>query len=512
MCSPDDPTNRMPWKNVNSCGYFIDEYVQIFDAGKRKFIPFKLWPKQWDALELLLCNGRVTVLKARQIGLTWLCLAIVLWMLIFLPGTQVMLFSLREKEAEDLLKRLKKMYGQLHWWFKTDMEVVSTTSSHWLFDNGNEVRAFSTDSGDGYQANVLLMDESTLVPNLETLLGRVEPVVDSVPNGYLWMISRANKNDPKNIFNRTYLNGSVNINKNNRRWSDWVSLFLSWDAAPWRDKEWYEAEKEKRLSNDCHLDNMYSMYPNDDVEALAPSTSNKRILREWVMAAFEKMDGIEDAELRVSGLKSYGCLIVYYFPDKGKRYCIGVDSAEGLPTSNNSVVCVVDQDTGEEVALLCGKITPKDTANDAFVLSTFYNEAGILCERNNHGFTVLTELERLEAWILEGPDGLPGYRSSKQSKMNLYDNLAELFKEAITHKKDLEKLLEKGLIAKTEKETIIPLVHTSDLALEIMSIESQTLLAPPKHLDDRSDAYAFAQMARVTERVEGFMRVDYTMF
>ena len=101
----------------HSCAYFIHNYVLIYDAVSATWIPFHLWKEQYETLQALAGHKLNVILKARQLGLTWLCLGYILWLMIFFPAQTAMLFSRREDEAIYLLKtRLKGMYRRLPDW------------------------------------------------------------------------------------------------------------------------------------------------------------------------------------------------------------------------------------------------------------------------------------------------------------------------------------------------------------------------------------------------------------
>src|SRR5579872_5889662 len=87
-----------------SFAYFCDTYCQILsDSGQGgDWVAFHLWPEQRRVAGLLQDNRLVAVLKARQLGLTWLVLAFALWLLLFHPIATVLLFSRRDDEAVDL--------------------------------------------------------------------------------------------------------------------------------------------------------------------------------------------------------------------------------------------------------------------------------------------------------------------------------------------------------------------------------------------------------------------------
>ena len=64
-------------------------------------------------LQAILEHDLLTILKARQLGLSWLVLGYALWLILFRPGSQVLMFSRRDDEAQELLQRLKGMHEHL---------------------------------------------------------------------------------------------------------------------------------------------------------------------------------------------------------------------------------------------------------------------------------------------------------------------------------------------------------------------------------------------------------------
>src|SRR5262245_1842748 len=78
-----------------SFAYFCHCYCQILsDCGRGcTWLPFPLWPEHARVAGLLQANRLLVVLKARQLGLTWLVLAFALWLMLFRPIATVLLFS-----------------------------------------------------------------------------------------------------------------------------------------------------------------------------------------------------------------------------------------------------------------------------------------------------------------------------------------------------------------------------------------------------------------------------------
>jgi hypothetical protein len=107
-----------------SFAYFCDTYCQILsDRGQGgAWTPFRLWPQQRRVAQLLQDNHLVVVLKARQLGLTWLVLVFALWLLLFYPIATVLLFSRRDDEAADLLAvRLRGLHDRLPPWLRASI-------------------------------------------------------------------------------------------------------------------------------------------------------------------------------------------------------------------------------------------------------------------------------------------------------------------------------------------------------------------------------------------------------
>ncbi|HJY88001.1 MAG TPA: hypothetical protein VKE24_14295, partial [Candidatus Acidoferrales bacterium] len=75
--------------------YFLDTYGHIYDATSREWVPFRLWRSQLQTLQSVAEHRLVIILKARQLGLTWLVLGYALWLMLFRPAATVLLFSRR---------------------------------------------------------------------------------------------------------------------------------------------------------------------------------------------------------------------------------------------------------------------------------------------------------------------------------------------------------------------------------------------------------------------------------
>ena len=90
--------------------YFVENYCHIEDKDAPDLIaPFTLWPGQKKALKAFADHRLCVVLKARQLGFTWLALAEAARLLVLWPGRTVVGLSRSEEEAKELVRRLGVM-------------------------------------------------------------------------------------------------------------------------------------------------------------------------------------------------------------------------------------------------------------------------------------------------------------------------------------------------------------------------------------------------------------------
>ena len=432
-------------------------YVQIYDATEKTWIPFDLWPEQARAVQTIHEHPLTILLKSRQLGLTWLVLGYALWLGLFHGAAAITLFSRRDTEAVYLLstERLRGMYARLPDFLQIATPIKSN-DHEWELSNGSIVRAFPTTAGDSYTVTLAIVDEADLVPDLGRLMGAVKPTIDG--GGKMVLLSRSDKGKPNSEFKRIYRAAKAGA-------SPWYAVFLPWSIRPSRTEAWYEAQRADIVSRTGSLDDLHEQYPATDTEALAPRTLDKRIPAAWLDRCYQEQTG--DNPLGIPGLT------VYAPPQPGRTYVLGIDTAEGNPTSDDSALTVLDAQTGEEAALLKGKIQPSTLASYADTIGRWYNFAPALVERNNHGHAALLWLEANSPLRrIEGLDGRAGWLSNHLGKTLLYAAMADTARDRQTT------------------------IHTFETYLQLASIDGSTLRAPEGEHDDCADSYALAVVAR----------------
>jgi hypothetical protein len=461
---------RREWlKCAESPAYFVMQYLYVYSPhgtgqgdgpGTPEWVPFHLWPAQVQALCRMHRCTRLVILKARQLGLSWLALAYALWKLVFGAPATVLLFSLREDEAVELLGRLKGMYRRLQQWQQA-CDVVQDSRTVFELSTGSRALAFSTRGGRSYTGTLAIVDEADYVPNLDQFLNAVKPTIDG--GGQLFLISTSDKRRPvstfKNLFRAAGVEGVPGAGLYER-------LFLPWSAHPGRDAGWSARTKAEMYAQRGTDDDFFAEYPATPEEALAPEQHDRRIPFEWLDACMKNVDPVQTPS--VPTLPALPGLVVYREPVAGRSYVIGADPAEGNPHSDDSVATVLDVRTWEECAVVAGKTEPTVFAGYVGQLAEWYNEASILPERNNHGHTVIAALREAGRRVLIGYDGKPGWLSNVKGKALLYNALADAVRDGAC------------------------VIHCAETASQIASIEASSLRAPQGLHDDYADSFALA--------------------
>jgi hypothetical protein len=429
---------------------------------------------QVEVLNLLLNNKLNAILKARQLGQTWLVLCYILWRMIFKPVFTALVFSRRENEAIYLLgaQRLRGIYRRLPKWMRV-RQVVADASHEWALSNGSIAYGFPTTAGDSYTASMAFVDEADLVPDLESLMNAVKPTIDG--GGSMCLLSRSDKATPNSLFKNTY-----RAAKEGR--SPWKAIFLPWYARPERDQAWYEIQKQDIFGRTGGLDDLFQQYPATDEEALAPPQLDRRIPFQWIMKCYRELPVLTDTGYNLPFMQ------LFVAPQDWHQYVIGADTAEGNPTSDLSVASIIDRANLEEVCVLAGKMEPKVFAGYLHSLSRIFRGAPMLVERNNHGHAVLLALSEMYNYnnrLLRGEDGRPGWQTTSRSKDLMYSIGADVLREGKA------------------------IIHCATTKTQLSLIEGATLKAPEGEMDDYAIAYMLALNSAVASPV-GTFAVNYT--
>ena len=224
--------------------YFVDTYGHIEDKDSDVLIqPFKIWEAQREALRSIQKNKLNVILKARQLGITWLVLHYALWMMLR-PGKTVIGLSRTEEEAKELVRRMAVILDSMRAMFapKNDQPInwVNATwentalelDIHFPGKPDSIFQCFpsSPNAARSFTANLIIFDEWAFQQFAEEIWGAGYPTINRPSGGQVVGLSTI---DRGSFFERVFTDPDNGFNK----------IFIPWHADPRRDEKWYEDTK-----------------------------------------------------------------------------------------------------------------------------------------------------------------------------------------------------------------------------------------------------------------------------
>lgn len=250
---------------VDDVRYFVSAYghVKNDDDGSAP-IPFDLWPAQSEVLDAFLVELLIVVLKARQLGLTWLALHYGFHLLAFDPdGYNAVVLGLSQDGgyAKRLLERVRAINELLPPYLRQaeDRETRDSKTEFQLVDRGRMVSLPGTPSAPrSWQADLAIGDEWAFVRN-----GQAGPTMRALrPAARQIIVISSGDGGPDEegngqAFARLYTRAAAGEN-------EWHPIFLPTSTHPERTAAWRENERENYDTDEDFL----SEHPETPDEAL----------------------------------------------------------------------------------------------------------------------------------------------------------------------------------------------------------------------------------------------------
>jgi len=246
--------------------YWLKLYGHIEDKDATELIqPFNPWKEQIDTFNAFLTHKQCIVLKARQLGFTWLALHYAIWLMLTKPGRTVICISDIEDDAKELIRRAAVICRYMPELICEKGKIPSGYSGPW-FDNSSlqltinfnnqppsvlKGVAASADAGRSLTADLLIIDEWAAQQNAREIWKAAFPTINRPTGGQVIGIST---NKRGTLFEETY------ENKDNT----FYHIFIPWYADPRRDQAWYD-----RTLKDTDEVTMAQEYPATEEEALS---------------------------------------------------------------------------------------------------------------------------------------------------------------------------------------------------------------------------------------------------
>jgi len=280
--------------------------ITVPQAGNTATMPFVLWPAQGDVLDQMQRDRLLIILKARQLGISWLACANALYECVMKPGQVWLLFSLGQAEANGLVRRVRFMYAN-HAERERLPALASDNTSELTWTNGSRITSLAATkrAGRSWTASGVVMDEHAFMQYGRDLTDAVEPTIND--GGKLFKISSADGNGSE--FHQSWQAAEAGQ-------SLYTPVFLPWQANPTRPPDF----RDKLLETALDSSSVYREYPENPIEAFThaagliyggvwsdgPEDGNVTELAEYVEGAGPVYWALDDGYSAGSSTKSAG--------------------------------------------------------------------------------------------------------------------------------------------------------------------------------------------------------------
>ena len=448
---------------IESFLYFVASYCWIEAKDTGEAIPFKLWPEQKRIVPKIIDNLLVVILKARQLGLTWMVAAYVLWMAITRPLQLIVIISSKEDTAKEFLARVRFILVRLPEWLVP--EVARETTEELEFTHTDErgypvnsiIKSLPTTKS-GAQSKTptcLVIDEAhesrdvgrlyaASKPGIEAAGGKVIVIANSVKDtgGWPWV---------RRIFTEAMHNAN-----------NFIHIFLPWWAHPGRSRTMVDdgqggnriAEfKRNQIRGGMDEEDFSQHYPETEAEAI--SLLGGSYFGRALKRHNDPMPGIKgrlewDTDTQVKfvqderGIWEFWRFPYRLHPDWSDgndshwldRYCVGTDLSQGLG-QDYSVAYVMDR-LDQDIVARCrsNRLDEDEWGYELHKAVTFYKDQdqGALVIPARRGATnAIKRLEKLghsNFYVRQVPDvvgnGMTkqiGFLETEDSKKELVGDL-----------------------------------------------------------------------------------------
>jgi hypothetical protein len=227
-------------------------------------VPLELFDYQREVLDAFRSNRYLVVLKARQLGLTTVAMGYALWMLLFRPGSNIVLVSKNQTTADKALELLDFMYQFLPESIKSrGPKPENNAAKHhsYRFSDGmvSQITSYAATKtvAAGQTASLVLWDEAALAEYQEEVLRTLLPTTDAGGSMIVFSTARGGHN----MFAQLFRGAERGTNQ-------FRSIFYPWSVSRLITPDDYEAKKRAMVSEPWLF---YAEYPSSAEEAFRQS-------------------------------------------------------------------------------------------------------------------------------------------------------------------------------------------------------------------------------------------------
>jgi hypothetical protein len=353
-------------KCASDPAHFMKKYCHI-QHPQRGRIMFNLYPFQDKVLNLWKDNPYSIVLKSRQLGISTLSAGYSLWLMLFHKDKNVLCIATKQETAKNMVTKVKFMYENLPSWLKVTADENNKLTLR--LNNGSQIKAVSAagDAGRSEAVSLLLIDEAAFIEGIDTIWASAQQtlatgggaIVLSTPYG------------TGNWFHQTWVKAEAQQN-------DFLPIKLPWFVHPERNEAWRKKQDEllgdpRLASQECDCDFSTSgdtVFYSEWIEFISQTTIKEPLERRGV-----------DRNLWI-----------WEPADYTQSYMVIADVARG-DGKDFSAAHVIHVESNTQVAEYKGQLPPKEFGFFLVGLATEYNQALLVVENANIGWSTLDAVQ-----------------------------------------------------------------------------------------------------------------------
>lgn len=374
-------------KCMSSPSYFIKKYCQISHPMRGK-IPFHLYKFQEKTLDIIKGDKNSIILKSRQLGISTLVAAYILWLILFFKDKNILVIATKQETAKNMVTKVTFMYDNLPSWLKGKDKPKEKNKLSLKLINNSQVKATSaaSDAGRSEAVSLLVFDEGAFIEGVESIWTSAQSTLSTGGK----CITLSTPYGTGNWFHKTWVAAEEGTN-------GWNPIKLPWFVHPERDQKWRDKQdielgpKEAAQECDCEFNTSGDVVFHND----------------WLTYALENT---VQEPISYRGIDNN--LWIWENVDYSKEYLVVADVARG-DGADFSACHVIDIKSNTQVAEFKGQMTTRDFGYFLVGLASEYNNALLVVENNNIGWSTI------EAILERGYNNL--YYSSKNEYKNQDD-------------------------------------------------------------------------------------------
>jgi len=248
-------------KVIKSLRYFIDKYVFIEDKETKTAIKMSLWPEQRKIIPTLVESNLLIILKARQLGLTWIVAIYVLWQIMTNPLYLAVVISVTEELSIEFLERVYFIMDRLPAWLLPPIKTRTKQVLEFQHQNGltSTIKSLPTTEmgAQSKTPNLLIMDETCKNRLAKAIFNASYPGIEQA-KGQVIVISNAIKEGAGWYWTRDLYIATMRGLNNFKR------IFLPYSAHPYRPKDF----REQMVAAGMTEQDINENYPASEEEAI----------------------------------------------------------------------------------------------------------------------------------------------------------------------------------------------------------------------------------------------------